>query len=186
MADNTRREAGSMGLVGKTAPVGSLWQSCPRKRARGTGMSIIRRKSQLLALALVLVACGGCAVPAASMISPALSSGVPVVAQGSGGGQADSFWVARYDDVVQAALRAAEKLSLDLEEKLVEDDRTTLRFADSKSKEVELVIELRTATVTRVDFDPKETVSVGMARLLGQQMAHELDDAGAFLVDWGE
>ncbi|MDH3596868.1 MAG: hypothetical protein OEU09_09530 [Rhodospirillales bacterium] len=148
-------------------------------------MSIVRPRLPLLALALVLVA-GGCAVPAASVISPALSSGVPVVAQGSGGGQADSFWVARYDDVVQAALRAAETLSLDLEEKLVEDDRTTLRFADSKSKEVELVIELRTATVTRVGFDPKQTVSVGMARLLGQQMAHELDDAGAFLVDWGE
>ena len=186
MADDTLRAEGSRGTVGKRAPVGSLWQSCPCKRARGTSMSIIRPRLPLLALALVLVACGGCAVPAATVISPALSSGVPVVAQGSGGGKADSFWVARYDDVVQAALRAAEKLSLDLEEKVVEDDRTILRFVDSQSKEVNLVIELRTATVTRVGFDPGDALSAGMARLLGRQMADELDDAGAFLVDWGE
>ena len=133
---------------------------------------------------MILMTCG-CAVPVASVVSPAVSSGAPVVGQRSQDGRDDSFWIARYDDVVQAALRAAEKLSLDLEEKIVENGRTSLRFADSKSKAINLVMELRTETVTRVSFDPGNPVAAGMTRLLARQMAKELDDAGAFLVDWG-
>ena len=133
---------------------------------------------------MILMTCG-CAVPAASVVSPAVSSGVPVVGQRSPDGKDDSFWVARYDAVVDAALRAAEKLSLELEEKVVENGRTSLRFTDSKSKEINLVMEYRTESVTRVTFDPVDSVAAGMTRLLAQQMAKELDDAGAFLVDWG-
>ncbi len=167
----------------RTSPVPSDWQLRPGK-APGQGRLSIGCRPPLV-FALILMTCGGCAVPAASVVSPALSSGVPVVAQGSEAGHTDSFWIARYDDVVRAALRAADKLSLELEEEVAENGRTSLRFTDSKNKVIHLVMEFRTESVTRVSFDPADPVAGGMTRLLARQMAKELDDAGAFLVDWG-
>jgi len=135
------------------------------------------------ALLIATAALGGCALSAAAILPSAVSAS-PVVAQNLGSGQGDSFWVARYDDVVQAALRAGEKLSLELKEQEIEEDRAKLLYADDRDKEISLRIERRTDTVTRVRFDADTDAFLGFARLLGRQIIDELNEADAFLVDW--
>ena len=135
------------------------------------------------ALLSVMLACAGCALTAAA-VAPAVTGTFPVVAENRGGGRADSFWVARYEDVVAAVLRAGEKLSLDLEEEEREETRTQLRYTGGRNMEVEIRIDFWTDTVTRVQLDVGSSRFSSFARLLGQQVRDELSDADAFLVDW--
>ena len=109
-----------------------------------------------------------------------------MVVEPRGSGRGDSFWVARYDDVVKAALRAGRTLELELREKTVEEDNATLVFADDRDTEITLRIERRTATVTRIRYDVGSRNLESFARLVGQQIIDELNDADAFLVDWSD
>jgi hypothetical protein len=84
----------------------------------------------LLTLCIALATCSGCATSAA--LTPYVASGAPVIAQYSGRGKAESFWVARYDDVVQATLRAGEKLSLALKEQNIKEDKASLRYVEGQ------------------------------------------------------
>ena len=99
-------------------------------------------------------------------------------------GKSDSFWIARYDDIVQATLRAGEKLSLTLKEKEIEEGKTRLLFVDDQDHEISILIERRTESVTRGRFEVGSNENLGSARLFGQQLIDEINDAGAFLVDW--
>ena len=63
---------------------------------------------------LLLMSLCGCT---AGLAMQGLSSGAPVAFNATGSGKGDSAWYARYDDVVQATLRAGEKLSFKLEKK---------------------------------------------------------------------
>jgi len=63
---------------------------------------------------LLLMSLCGCT---AGLAMQGLSSGSPVAFNATGRGKGDSAWFARYDDVVQATLRAGEKLSFKLEKK---------------------------------------------------------------------
>ena len=128
-------------------------------------------------------AVGGCALPLAAVAVPA-AAGAPVAADNVGGGRTESFWVARYDDVVQAAFTAADKLSLEIEADDVGDDRAFLRFTDLQGMTLNLTIERRTDTVTRVLFNVGWAGSAGFARLVGQQIAEDLNAADAFAVEW--
>jgi len=71
--------------------------------------------------ALIAAGLSGCAAPLAMQ---GLSSSSPVAFSYSGRGTADSFWLARYGDVVQATLRAGQVLSLKLEKKEIKKDQT--------------------------------------------------------------
>ena len=135
------------------------------------------------ALVIAMTACGGCALTAAAVVPSAVGT-APVVGEYLVAGKGDSFWVARYDDVVQATLRAGEKLSLELKDEEIEEGRTKLRYVDGRGKEISLLIEHRTDTVTRVRFEVGSSEFSGFAHLFGRQIIHELNDAGAFLVDW--
>lgn len=136
------------------------------------------------AVVTAAAACGGCALSAAAV--PSAMGAAPVVAQNQGEGQGNSFWVARYDDVVQAALRAAEKLSLEVEEQDIGEDSARLRFRGGRNVVITLHIEFWTDTVTRMRVDVGSSRFAGFGTLLGQQIIDELNDADAFLVDWSD
>ena len=126
---------------------------------------------------------GGCA---AAAIVPSAVGASPVVVENLGSGQGDSFWVARYDDVVQAALRAGEALSLELFEQQIGEDSSRLRFSDERDAEITLRIERRTDTVTRIRVHFGASRHAGLGGLLGRQIIEELEEADAFLVDWSD
>lgn len=131
-----------------------------------------------------MLACGGCAT-AVPIVAGAAGS-TPVVGQYLDQGEADSFWIARYDDVVQATLRAGETLSLELDHEETGEDHTELHFSDDHDQEIVLIIERRTESVTRVHFDAGSQEFAGFARLLAQQIIQELRNADAFLVNWSD
>ncbi len=135
---------------------------------------------------LVLVfaaACSGCGLSTGAAISSAAGA-APVVVDGLDTNRPDTFWVARYDDVLAAAKRAGEKLSLELVRERIEENDATLRYEDRLEDQVILRIERRSDSVTRVRFVAVSSDVRGMAALLGRQIVAELRDADAFLVDW--
>jgi hypothetical protein len=134
-----------------------------------------------LGAVLALLACGGCAAAI-----PAATGSAPVVGQFIGEGEGDSFWLAKYDNVVKAALDAAEQLSLTVDSKETEDDSVELQLSDDTGARVRLRIQRRTETVTRVQFEAVSRGTSGLSRLLGRQMIDELHDAKGFLADWSE
>ncbi len=137
------------------------------------------------ALAIALAICSGCTFAAASALPSAVSA-APFVVENQGRGRANSYWAARFDDVVAAVLRAGERLELEIAELEMEDDRATLRYVDDQDKSIDLRIDRRTDAVTRVQFDAGSREFLGFAGLLGRQIADELNDADAFLVDWSD
>ncbi len=143
------------------------------------------KPSSVCAIVIAAAVCGGCALPAATIL-PAATGAAPVVVERRSSGTGDSFWIAQFDDVVQATLRAGQTLALELREKTVEEDNATLVFADDRDTEITLYIERRTARVTRIRYDVGSEEFSTFARLMGQQIVEELNDADAFLVDWSE
>ena len=133
---------------------------------------------------LCALACGSCAVAVPAVTGVAGS--VPEVEQHLDQGKSDSFWIARYDDVVKATLAAGDKLSLNLKDKNIEADHGHIQMIDDKKQEIAIYIERRTQTVTRVHFDAGSQEFSGLARLLARQISHELKDANAFAVNWSE
>lgn len=157
-----------------------------RKRSKATDPRQPSRNLRALGFALLMAAAGsgsGCALSAAAVL-PVAVGGAPVVVDSLGVGSTDTFWVARFDDVVEAALRARTKLSLKLDDARIEDDEAVLRFADQWDEQIILRIDRRTETVTRVRFVTPTSAVRGLARLLGRQIIDELQDADAFLVEW--
>jgi hypothetical protein len=67
---------------------------------------------KLLAVFLFLICNTGCLSPLAMNTVGAAGSGAPVAFNHLGGGKGETYWIARYDDVIEAALRAGEVLSL--------------------------------------------------------------------------
>jgi hypothetical protein len=114
----------------------------------------------------------------------AAGSGAPVAFNNLGGGKGETYWIARYDDVIEAALRAGEVLSLVVNDKKIEADRTFLSFADLKDKKIDLIIERRTETMTSIMFDVGWSGSTTFGRIMANQIIFELQDSNAFLEDW--
>ncbi|MEP4377776.1 MAG: hypothetical protein ABJ215_17915 [Alphaproteobacteria bacterium] len=127
------------------------------------------------------LALAGCAAPAVSLLSPAIS-GVPAVSDFVGSGASDSYWVARYEDVVVASRRAGATFGLSTELDDETPARTILRLVDRTEAGVRLRIEPRTDSLTFIKFGGP----AGMTRLMSRQIAHELEAADAFLVDWDQ
>jgi len=144
---------------------------------------IVPRALGLGLLLAVAAISAGCAFSAATILPSAVGT-APVVVDSFETGTSDTFWIAKYDDVVEAALRARVILSLQLKGEKIEDDKAVLRFADQLDERIILHIERRTDTVTRVRFVAGSREVRGLAGLLGRQIIDELRKANAFLVDW--
>ena len=114
-------------------------------------MGISMKPGVVGALLMAGAACSGCAAPAATVL-PAAVSGAPVVIDSWETRERDSYWVAGYEDVVQAALRAGETLALELETENIEDARARLTYVDEQNAELTFYIERRTPTVTLVRY----------------------------------
>jgi hypothetical protein len=126
----------------------------------------------------------GCFSPIAITTIGAAGSGAPVVINHLGGGKGESYWIARYDDVTAAAMRAAQVLSLEVKEKKIEKDHAFYRFSDSKDKTIELFIDRRTDTMTSILFDVGWFGSVAFGHLLVNQIESELIESDSFLENW--
>lgn len=130
---------------------------------------------------LLLMSLCGCT---AGLAMQGLSSGAPVAFNATGSGKGDSAWYALYDDVVQATLRAGEKLSFQLEKKSTGKDRSDFNFVDDKGAKLKIVIERRTETLTRARFNVGLFGSTSIGRLMARQIIVEVAQAKGFLRDW--
>jgi len=139
---------------------------------------------KLIAVFIFLICIVGCLSPIAINTIGAAGSGTPVAFNILGGGKGESYWIARYDDVTAAALRAGDALSLEVREKKIEKDRTFIRFSDTQDKKIDLTIDRRTDTMTSIMFDVGWFGSVAFGRPLANQIIDELKDSNAFLEDW--
>jgi hypothetical protein len=135
----------------------------------------------LSALGAVLFISSGCMAPVAFQAVGAIGGASPVAMNLVEKGKVESYWVARYADVVDATLRAGQVLSLELLEKKVESNRTVFRYGYSRGEKAEILVEYRTATMTSVQIDFGMSGSIAFARLMGREIAVELAKAGAFL-----
>ena len=82
----------------------------------------------LSALGAVLFIGSGCMAPVAFQAVGAIGGASPVALSLVEKGKMESYWVARYADVVDATIRAGQVLSLELLEKKVEAERTSFRL----------------------------------------------------------
>ena len=130
---------------------------------------------------LLLMSLCGCT---AGLAMQGLSSGSPVAFNATGRGKGDSAWFARYDDVVQATLRAGEKLSFQLQKKNIGKDRSDFNFVDGKGAKLKILIERRTETLTRARFNVGLFGSTSIGRLMARQIIVEVAEADDFLRDW--
>jgi hypothetical protein len=130
---------------------------------------------------LLLMSLCGCT---AGLAMQGLSSGSPVAFNATGRGKGDSAWFARYDDVVQATLRAGEKLSFKLEKKNIGKDQSDFKFVDAKGKKLEMLIERRTESLTWARFNVGLLGSTSIGRLMARQIIVEVAEAKDFLRDW--
>ena len=142
-----------------------------------------KHRFALSALGAVLCISNGCMAPVAFQTVGAIGGASPVALSLVEKGKVESYWVARYADVVDATIRAGQVLSLELVEKKVEADRTSIRYGYRQGEKAEILVEYRTATMTSVHIDYGVSGSIAFARLMGREIAVELAKAGAFLED---
>ena len=143
-------------------------------------MRIVR----LILLFIVLAFNVGCLSPIAISTMGTVGSDSPVIFHNSGRGKGESYWIAKYDDVIAATSRAGEVLSLELKEKKTENDQTFFRFYDATKERIDLFIERRSDTMTSVKFDVGWFGPVTYGHLVIRQIIDELSDSGKFLEDW--
>ena len=128
-----------------------------------------------------LVVLWGCAPPLALQ---GLGSATPAAFSSTGSGSGDSAWLARYDDVVQATLKAAQVLALKVEKKEIGEDQAVFQFVDGMGKKLDALIERRTETVTYARFSVGWFGSKTVGQLLVRQIIFELNRGDKFLRDW--
>ena len=139
---------------------------------------------KLIALCLVVVCNVGCLSSIGASTLGTAGGNAPVAFSNTGGGRGESYWIAEYDDVVEATLRAGEVLSLALDEKKIEEDQAFFRFHDDKDQRIDLFIERRTVTMTSIRFNVGRSGSVAFGRLMARQIINELDKSGSFLEEY--
>jgi hypothetical protein len=147
--------------------------------------SLSRRALTLFAPIFFMTIFGGCLSPLAIQAAGGAAGGAtPSASDYRGAGKGESYFIAHYEDVIQAVLKSGKILSLELEEKKVDKDRASLRYSGGKANKIGLVIEPCTETMTSIFFDVGWSGSIAFGRLMAQQIHFELKNAGAFLVDW--
>jgi hypothetical protein len=131
---------------------------------------------------MALVCNAGCVAPVPlNTMGGGAGGSAPVSFNNEGGGRGESFWLAKYKDVIAAILRAAEALSLEIKEKRMEDDQAFFRFQDDKGERIDLFVERRTHTMTSIKFRVGWFGSVAFGRLFARQLIYELTASESFL-----
>ena len=138
------------------------------------------RSAIMIILFIVLICNAGCVTPV-PLSTMGTAGSAPAAFSTEGAGRGESFWLAKYDDVVAAAMRTGEALSLQLEEKMVETNQTSLRFIDDTGDWIELLIKPRTETMTSITFTVGWRGSVAFGRLVARHLIHELTQSESFL-----
>jgi hypothetical protein len=134
---------------------------------------------------ILMTVLGGCLSPLAiQAVGGAAGGSAPSASEYRGAGKGESYFIAHYEEVIQAVLKAGKILSLELEEKKVDKDGASLRYFGGKANKINLLIEPRTETMTSIIFDVGWSGSIAFGRLMSRQIHFELEEAGAFLVDW--
>ena len=110
--------------------------------------------------------------------------GAPVAFNSTGRGKGENTWLARYDDVVQATMRAGEALSFNLAKKMIEPEQSTFHYVDDKEDKMQITIERRTKTMTYARVDVGWFGSSSMGRLMARQIVYEKIETDAFLRNW--
>ncbi|MGD8521063.1 MAG: DUF3568 family protein [Desulfobacterales bacterium] len=114
-----------------------------------------------------------------------LSSAPSGVSYASGyGSKVYSYQIVRYEDAVEAALRAAETLAFENKYKDVKEIRAELRYIDEKDCVLDILIERRSVKTTFIQVDVGFFGSRGMSRLMLLQILDEIGKAEDFLEDW--
>jgi hypothetical protein len=137
-----------------------------------------------LALLLPLVCNVGCLSPVALSTMETTGNDTPVVLEHLGHGQGEGFYIARYEDVTAATLRAAEALSLEVREKKVEKVQAFFRLYDARRDRIDVFIIRRSDTMTSIKFDVGWFGSAAFGRLMTRQIISELHRSKSFLQDW--
>ncbi len=142
----------------------------------------------LAAIWLVLTLSYGCsACIGSSLFGPSVTVGSSAGQAGVSrfeGGKLKSFEVARYEDVVAAARRAGEAISLELRREATEVDKTSLYYIAGEKEEVKVLIERRTDTLTYIQIDVGLFGSKGLAIVMINQISHEIASEGKYLQEW--
>jgi hypothetical protein len=147
--------------------------------------SLSRRALTLFVAIIFMTIFGGCLSPVAiQAVGGAAGGAAPSTSDYRGAGKGESYFIAHYEDVIQAVLKSGKILSLELEEKKVDKERASLRYFGGKANKINLVIEPCTETMTSIFFDVGWSGSIAFGRLMARQINFELEEAGAFLVDW--
>jgi hypothetical protein len=114
-----------------------------------------------------------------------LSNAPSGVSYASGyGSKVYSYQIVRYEDAVEAALRAAETLAFENKFKDIKETRAELRYVDEKDCVIDILIERRSVRTTFIQVDVGFFGSRGMSRLMLLQILDEIGEAGDFLEDW--
>jgi Protein of unknown function (DUF3568) len=142
------------------------------------------RIGSLLALLFPLVCIEGCLSPIALSTMESTGNETPVVLNHRGRGQGEGFFIAKYDDVTAATLRAAVALSLEVKEKKVEKNQAFFRFYDATEDRIDVFIVLRSDTMTSIKYDVGWFGSIAFGRLMFRQIISELHQSKSFLQDW--
>ena len=116
----------------------------------------------------------GCFSPVALGTMETTGNEAPVVFNHFSRGEAVAFFVAKFDDVVAATQRAAQGLSLDVNEKQVRENQAFFRCHDAMNDRVDVLIVRRSETVTSIKYDVGWFGSVGLGRLVLRQITSEL------------
>jgi hypothetical protein len=142
-----------------------------------------QRAAALFFMCAVLLFCSGCQAPVALGAFESIGSASSTALHHLGKGKIESFWVARFEDVVKGTESGGQTLSLNLIEKKVEKDQALYRYRDDRGDQLSLSIERRTAAVTSILIDVGYTGSVAFAKLFARQILAELIEAGVFSDD---
>jgi len=144
----------------------------------------IRMKSifVIAAAGYLLILVTGCTT--ATLVT-GLSSAPSGVSYASGlGSKVYSYQIVRYEDAVEATLRAAETLALENKFKDIKENYTQMHYIDEKDCVIDILIERRTAKTTFIQVGAGYFGSRGMSRLMLLQILDEIGEAGNFLEDW--
>jgi hypothetical protein len=138
------------------------------------------RIGTLLTLLFPLVCIVGCLSPIALGTMETTGNETPVVLNHIGRGQDEGFFLAKYDDVTAATLRAAEALSLEVREKKIEENQSSFRFFDAKEDRIDIFVVRRSDTMTSIKYDVGWFGSVAFGHLMFRQIISELHRSGSF------
>ena len=143
---------------------------------------MIRTEVFFATLCFLLTFFTGCTT--ATLISGMGATPSGVSSTSGSGSTVRSYQIVRFEDVVQAALKAAETLALENTKKDIQENRAELRYIDEKQHVINLLLERLTSTTTFIQVDAGLFGPEGMTRLVLLQILDAIDEAGDYLEEW--